>query len=103
MQQTKMLAIFIFTMFVLFAAYVSYAGYVVVRDRTGMVENASIVGFHGGSRLYGVAGHYFGIPPYEGAIEVHCTDGSQLQGGIARPGDSIYVDVTGEGTCAAIG
>jgi hypothetical protein len=104
MKQIRAFGIFLVVMMVAGAAFTSYAGYVVVVDRTGMVNQANVVGFQGGRSLLGLpGGRYFGIPPYDGAVEVQCTDGSSQTGGIVARGQSTYLVVTGEGTCAQIG
>jgi len=103
MKHLKSFAVFIAGCFILLSAYTSYAGFVLVQDRTGQVEEASIVGFHGGRALVALpGGRYFGIPPYDGAVEVQCADGSTVTGGHAARGHSTFLYVTGEGTCGAI-
>lgn len=104
MKQLRAFGIFLVVMMVAGAAFTSYAGYVVVVDRTGTVNQASVVGFHGGRSLMALpGGRWFGIPPYDGAVEVQCADGSSQTGGIVARGQSTYLTVTGEGTCASIG
>ncbi len=104
MKQLRAFALFLAVLMIGSAAFASWAGYVVVVDETGMVDEASIVGFQGGRGLMGLpGGRYVGIPPYDGAVEVQCTDGSSLTGGIVGRGQSTYLTVTGRGTCAQIG
>lgn len=104
MKQMRAFGIFLVVMMIVGAAFASYAGYVVVVDRTGLVSQANVVGFQGGRGLLGLpGGRWFGIPPYDGAVEVQCSDGSSLTGGYVARGLSTYLTVTGEGTCARIG
>lgn len=104
MKNIRAFGIFLVVMMVAGAAFTSYAGYVVVVDQTGMVNQANVVGFQGGRSLLALpGGRYFGIPPYDGAVEVQCTDGSSLTGGIVARGQSTYLTVSGEGSCTQIG
>ncbi|MEO5707985.1 MAG: hypothetical protein ABIT10_02660 [Alteraurantiacibacter sp.] len=104
MKQMRAFALFLAVMMIGTAAFASWAGYVVVVDETGMVDRANVVGFQGGSGLLGLpGGRYVGIPPYDGAVEVQCTDGSSLTGGLVARGQSTYLVVTGAGTCSQIG
>lgn len=104
MKQMRAFALFLAVMMIGTAAFASWAGHVVVVDQTGMVDRANVVGFQGGSGLLGIpGGRYVGIPPYDGAVEVQCTDGSSLTGGLVSRGQSTYLVVSGEGTCSQIG
>ena len=87
----------------LFAAWLWSAGSVVVDDDTDQVTAAVIT--DGGhpprkQRLYRLwKGHFYGIPRYEGVVELHCRNGAQKQWGYVSSHSRTKVRVTGEPSC----
>ena len=78
----------------------SYTGYVIVRDDTGLVKDARVIGGIRHQDLTDLPfGYFAAIPDVEGEIEVRCTDGSKVSGGYVTKHRKEMVEVTGEETC----
>lgn len=78
----------------------TYTGYVVVRDNTGLAQTARVTNGEWQQGLVDFPFDYFVvIPEVEGEIVVRCSDGSTVSGGYVTSHLKERVTVTGNGTC----
>ena len=64
----------------------TYTGYVIVHDETGLAETARVRNSEWQQNLTKLPfGYFAAIPDMEGEIEVRCTDGSSVSGGYVTP------------------
>lgn len=78
----------------------SYTGYVIVRDETGLAQNARVKNAVRQQELTDLPfGYFAAIPEVEGEVEVRCSDGSKVSGGYVTAHWKEKVKVTGERTC----
>lgn len=79
---------------------VTYTGYVLVRDETGLAQTAQVTNGEWQQRLVHLPFGYFAvIPEVEGEVVVRCSDGSTVSGGYVTSHWKERVKVTGNGTC----
>lgn len=88
------------------AAWLWLQGSTVVIDDTGQVVSAVIT--DGGdpaieARLYRLwNGHFYGIPGFEGVIELRCRNGARRQWGYVTPHMHTIVRVVGQTPCQQV-
>jgi hypothetical protein len=85
--------------------YLFVSGSAIVHDRTGDVASAFITNDDAHlkrtlRRLPG--GMFFGIPDFDGVIEVHCRDGSISKAGYVTGGLRTSVTVVGSSPCRLV-
>lgn len=79
----------------------SYTGYVIVRDETGLADEARVRSVEWQQNLADLPfGYFVAIPEIEGEVEVECSDGSKVSGGYVATHWKETVKVNGAGTCA---
>lgn len=79
---------------------VSYTGYVIVRDETGLAQNARVKNSVRQQELTDLTfGYFAAIPEVEGEVEVRCSDGSTVSGSYVAKHWKEKVKVTGERMC----
>ena len=78
----------------------SYTGYVIVHDKTGLAETAQV---RNGIRDQTLSrlpwGYFVAIPDMEGGLEIRCSDGSKVRGGYVTTHWRESLTVVGDGTC----
>lgn len=90
----------ILVLLAVFAARLSYTGYVIVHDETGLATEARLTNSRQKQPLTALPfGYFVGIPEIEGGIEVRCSDGSMARGGYVTAHWKENVSVTGDGIC----
>lgn len=87
-------------LFLFLGLILTYTGYVVVRDETGLAVEARVVNGEQDQILSPLPfGYFIGIPRVEGEIWVYCSDGSSVRGGYVTRHWRETVTVVGDGTC----
>ena len=78
----------------------SYTGYVIVRDETGLAKTVRVINGEWRQDLVNLPfGYFVVIPEVEGEVVVRCSDGSTVRGGYVTSHWKERVKVTGKGTC----
>lgn len=81
----------------------TYIGYVIVHDKTGLAETAQVKNGIWHQNLTKLPlGYFLVIPDMEGGVEVRCSDGSKVRGGYVTTHGRESLTVVGEGTCAKL-
>ena len=84
-------------------AYVGVSGSVIVHDRTGDVTSAVLTNDDSERSLRRLpGGTFFGIPDFDGGVEVRCRNGSKAQGGYVTSGLHTSVTVVGSKPCRLV-
>jgi hypothetical protein len=84
-------------------AYFTLSGSAVVHDDTGDVESAMLTSDVLERRLHRLpGGTFYGIPDFDGTIEVRCKDGSKAQAGYVTSGFHTTVRVVGSTPCRLV-
>jgi hypothetical protein len=77
-----------------------FNGYVIVRDKTGVVQKVLAINRQQNQTLTAIPfGFFVAIPHLEGEVKVICSDGSTVSGGYVTRGSTVTLTVAGDGTC----
>lgn len=84
-------------------AYLTLSGSAIVHDETGEVASAVLRNDQWERTLHPLpGGTFFGIPDFDGVIEVRCRDGSKAQAGYVTSGLHTSVRVIGSTPCRLV-